>query len=92
MLLSRPILTYGGGLLHQAKVGDAPVHELIIDADDGDDDDDSSIEDPFSGDPLVTVEVTSISAPDVRRMLPSTPPLRIPPHRPEPADHPPRLA
>jgi len=60
-------------------------------ADDGDDDDDS-IEDAFSGDPLVTVAVTSLTAPDAHAQFASGPQHRVPPHDGDPADHPPRLA
>jgi len=91
VLLGRPILTYGGGLLHAPKVGDVPAHELVMTADDGDDDDDS-IEDVFSGDPLVTVSVTSLVAPDAHSPFASCPQLRVLPHAGDPADHPPRLA
>ena len=90
VLLGRPILTYGGGLLHAPKVGDVPSHELVMTADDGDDDDDS-IEDVFSGDPLVTVAVTSLTAPDAHAPFASRPQLRVPRHVTDPADHPPRL-
>lgn len=91
VLLGRPILTYGSGFLHAPKVDDVPSHELVMTADDGDDDDDS-IADVFGDDPLVTVAVTSLAAPDAHAPLAANPQLRVPPHHADPADHPPRLA
>jgi len=91
VLLGRPILSYGGGLLHPPKIGNIPAHELVMVADDGDDDD-VSIEEIFSGDPLVTVAITALHAPDLGTRLAVLPTPHVPPLPADPADHPPRLA
>jgi len=91
VLLGRPILFYGGALLHP-KVSDVRPHELALVAADDDDDDDGSLEDVMSGDPLVPVQVAAFAAPDLHATIPAAPPPRILPHRGDPTDHPPRQA